>query len=263
MKSLSTGPDGPYRRSVPSAPVRRNVAMSAAVDRAGIVEVLRETKIFGGLADDNLGQLAEVCATRTFGRGQYLWYQGDEGDRLLVVVSGLLKVVLSSPQGDDVVLTILGRSETVGELALLDGSPRSAAVIAIEPTTVVMLTRPTVVALMSRHPAVLDGILRSLGQLVRRLSDQTGDLMYLDLGGRLAKVFLRLAEDHAVGSRVQGDPVVLDLGLSQSDLAAMVGATRPAVNHVLQGFVMRGLIAVDGQVVTLRDLPGLRRRAGA
>ena len=232
-----------------------------AHDRSETVEVLRATRIFGSLSDENLERLAEICTSRTFGRGQYLWYQGDEGDRLLVVVSGLLKVVMSSAQGDEVVLTTLGRSETVGELAVLDGAPRSASVIAVEPTTVVMLTRATVVALMSRHPAVLDGMLRSLGQLVRRLSEQTGDLMHLDLAGRLAKVFLRLAQDHTEGEQVTGSPVVLDLGLSQSDLAAMVGATRPAVNRVLQHFVARGLIAVDGQVILLRDLPGLRRRA--
>ncbi len=239
------------------------MALSAAVDHTGAVEVLRETKLFGGLTDDNLTRLAEVCTSRTFGRGQYLWYQGDEGDRLLVVVSGLLKVVLSSPQGDEVVLTTLGRADTVGELAILDGSPRSAAVIAVEPTTVLVLTRPTVVGLMTRHPAVLDGMLRSLGALVRRLSDQAGDLMHLDLGGRLAKVFLRLAEEHVLTRRVHGERVRLDLGLSQSDLGAMVGATRPAVNKALQGFALRGLIEVDGQVIVLLDLPGLRRRAGA
>lgn len=203
-------------------------------------------------------RLVEVCAKRTFRRGQYLWYQGDDGTRLVVVVSGLLKVVLSSEQGDEIVLATLGRGDTLGELALLDGSPRSASVIAAEPTAVLLLSRSTVLELMGRYPAVLDAVLRSLGQLVRRLTEQAGDLVFLDLGGRLAKLLVRLAEKHLGGP----EPVVLDLGLSQSDFAAMVGASRPAVNRALQSMAARGLISVDGQIVVVRNVPELRRRAG-
>jgi CRP-like cAMP-binding protein len=93
--------------------------------------------------------------------------------------------------------------------------------------------------------------------LVRRLNDQTADLVFLDLGGRLAKLLLGLAHDDGYAT----DPAVLDIGLSQTDLAAMVGATRPAVNRALQLLAARGLISINGQVVVLKDLPGLRRRA--
>jgi len=104
---------------------------------------------------------------------------------------------------------------------------------------------------------VLDAILRSLAALVRRLTDQTADLVFLDLGGRLAKLLLGLVHDDARTT----DPAVLNMGLSQTDLAAMIGATRPAVNRALQVLASRGLISVDGQVIVLKDLPGLRRRA--
>ncbi len=221
-------------------------------------EVLRGTALFAGLDDDALRKLAETCTRRTYGRGQFLWYQGDAGDRLMIVASGLVKIVLTSSNGDDVMLATLGRHETFGELAILDGSPRSASVVAAEPTTVLMLNRTTVLDLMSRYPTVLDAVLRYLGRLVRRLTEQNGDLTFLDLGGRLAKLLLRLAENRPVAD----GSVVLDLGLSQSDFAAMVGATRPAVNRVLQRLATRGLISVDGRVIVLRDLPGLRHRAG-
>ena len=82
--------------------------------------------------------------------------------------------------------------------------------------------------------------------------------MFLDLGGRLAKLLLSLVHD---GPR-SADTAVLDKGLSQSDLAAMVGATRPAVNRALQVLAFRDLISIDGRVIVLKDLPGLRRRAG-
>jgi CRP/FNR family transcriptional regulator, cyclic AMP receptor protein len=232
--------------------------MSGTITHESAIDVLRSTALFAGLTDEALTSLADACTQRTYGRGQYLWYQGDEGDRLLVVASGLLKVMVASEQGDQVVLATLGKHETIGELAVLDRCPRSASVVAVEPTTVLMLTRATVLDLMGRHPAVLEAVLRSLSRLVRRLTEQAGDLIFLDLGGRLAKLLLRLAAEHA---RDEGG-AVLDLGLSQSELAAMVGATRPAVNKTMQLLASRGLISVHGQVIVLQDLPGLRRRAG-
>jgi len=221
-------------------------------------DVLRSTALFAGLDDEALRGLAAACVRRVYGRGQYLWYQGDEGDRLVVVASGMVKVVLSSAQGEEVVLRTLGPHATAGELAILDGAPRSAAVVAVEPTAVLMLGRATVLDLMTRHRSVLDAVLRALGALVRHLSEEAGDLMLLDLGGRLAKLLLRLADDR-VPDRGR---IVLDLGLSQSDFAAMVGATRQAVNRALQSLAARRLIELDGRTIVLRDLPGLRRRAG-
>lgn len=220
-------------------------------------EVLRSATIFAGLPDDALARLEAECVRRIYRRNQYLWYQGDEGGRLVVVAAGLVKVVISSAQGDEVVLTTLGPGALIGELAVLDGSPRSASVVAVEPTTVLLLSRAAFLDLLNRHPAVLDALLRSLGNLIRRLTEQAGDLVFLDLGGRVAKTLLHLAEAHGVGS------TVLDLGLSQSDLAAMVGATRPAVNRVLQGLAARGVIKVEGKRIALLDLAELERRASS
>lgn len=239
--------------------IPRSVQRRSTTTGQSTVEILRSTPIFADLPDDALARLADACVRRSFGKGQYLWYQGDDGARLVVVASGVVKVVLSSEQGDEVVLTTLGPGETLGELALLDGSPRSASVVAVEPTTVFMLSRATVLDLLSRHPSVLDALLRSLGGLVRRLTEQAGDLVFLDLGGRVAKLLLRLAEAHGDGL----NPPIVDIGLSQSDLAAMVGATRPAVNRILQAMAVRGLITIRGHTIVLRDVEGLRRRAGA
>jgi CRP/FNR family transcriptional regulator, cyclic AMP receptor protein len=228
-------------------------------NRTPAVDVLRRTELFGSLADDDLTRLAGAARTRTFRRGQYLWYQGDPGDTLLVVCDGRLKIFLGSETGDEAVLHSVGSCEVLGELAVLDGAPRSASVVALENTTALVLSRATVFAAMARHPAVLEAMLRALGQLVRRLTELNGDLVFLDLGGRLAKLLLRLAE----GQTPAEDGVVLDTRLTQSELATMIGASRPAVNRVLHLFAARKLIRVDGQVIVLLDLPGLRRRAGS
>jgi len=215
--------------------------------------------LFGSLRPKDLASVADSCVRRTYGKGQYLCYQGDSGDRLFVVAAGLVKVTFTSERGDEMVLATLGEHEVIGELATLDEGPRSASVVAVVPTTVLMLSRPVLLRLMGTHPAVLNGLLISLGALVRRLTEHAGDLAFLDLGARLAKLLLRLAED----SGQAGDRVVLDLGLTQSDLAGMIGGSRPAVNRVLHMLGSRGLLEIDGQKIILHDLDGLRRRANS
>lgn len=255
---LNTGHRWP-RLSLPHGQRSRSASGSVMprIDRHAVTQALQSTRLFGSLDEESALGLASACHQRTYGKGQYLWYQGDPGNVLAVICIGLVKVVLTSERGDEVVLATLGPHEALGELSVLDGSPRSASVVAVQPTTALLLDRSTALTLMSRRTDVLDAVLRSLGQLVRQMTEQTGDLVFLDLPARLAKLLLRLGET----APNDGGPVMLDGGLSQSDLAAMIGATRPAVNRALQTFAARGLISIDGQVIVLHDLAGLRRRA--
>jgi len=153
-------------------------------------------------------------------------------------------------------LNIVGPKEIFGEIALLDGSLRSASVVALKSTSVFVLPRGRLLELMSRNHGLADEFLKLIGGRIRKLTEQAGDLAFLDLGGRLAKLLLHLS---AKAGPVHS--VVLDRGLTQSDLAAMIGASRPAVNRTLQSFVTRGLIAIQGRTIILRDLDGLRKRS--
>ncbi len=229
---------------------------AVSADSQRIVHVLRSIPLFQVLGDEAILSTVQAGLTRRYATGQIICYQGDPGDRLYVVIDGLAKVVFTSERGDEMVLNTQGTGEISGELALLDGAPRSASIIAVEPTSVFMLPRARLLDLMRRHPALTDEFLRMLGQRVRRLTEQAGDLAFLDLAGRLAKLLLQLAEKH--GQSAEG---VLDRRLSQSDLAGMIGASRPAVNRALQSLAARGLIAVQGQSIVLRDVAGLRKRA--
>jgi CRP/FNR family transcriptional regulator, cyclic AMP receptor protein len=229
-------------------------------DRLGsaeVAKVLGATAVFRGLPADVLAGLASICTQRTYGRGQYVYHQGDVGDRLFVLVDGLVKVVFASEQGDETVLATLRAGESFGELAVLDGGPRSASVVTVSGTRLLMITRAALLELMRTSPALIDSLLVGLGAMVRRLTEHVSDMSALDVGGRLAKLLLRLAKQEASGGRV-----VLNVPLSQSELAAMVGASRPVVNRILQSFAARGWLEVSGHVIVLHDVPALRRRAG-
>ena len=230
----------------------------AARGRRGVddaVAILARTALFGGLDAISLAGAAAACTRRGYARGEVLCVQGEPGASLFVVVSGLVKVVFTAEQGDEMLLATLGPAETFGEVAVLDGGPRSASVIALEPTLALTLARAALLDLVQAHPAVLDGLLVGLGRMVRRLTEQTGDLAFSGLTTRLAKVLARLAEPG------RGQPT--GRNLTQSDLAGMVGASRQAVNRALQSLVVQGVIDIEGRRIVPRDLAALRRLGGS
>jgi CRP/FNR family transcriptional regulator, cyclic AMP receptor protein len=219
--------------------------------------VLLAIPLFRILSREDILATAQAGLLRIYTTGQIICHQGDPGDHLYVVIEGLVKIVFMSERGDEMVLNIMGPKEIFGELALLDGSPRSASVAALKDTSVFVLPRARLLELISHNPGLADEFLKLIGRRIRKLTEQAGDLAFLDLGGRLAKLLLQLAarQGHVYS-------VLLDPGLTQSDLAAMIGASRPAVNRALQSFAARDLIAIQGRTIILRDPNGLRKRSG-
>ena len=222
-----------------------------------IIEVLAETALFRMLGDKSITATARAGLVRGYRPGHFVLHQGDPGDRLYAVIDGLVKVVFATERGDEIVLNTLGRAATFGETALLDRAPRSASIVAVEPTRLFSLSRAQVIGLMREHPALIDEFLHALGRLVRGLTERAADSAFLDLTGRLAKLLLQLASKHG-----ESNGVILDRGLTQSDLAALIGGSRPAVNRALQRLDSRGFIALKGRTIVLRDTRGLRRLCG-
>jgi len=222
------------------------------------VSLLSRTQLFGDLDHDTLARLGDRAVERTYRRGQLVCHEGDTGDALFVVVEGLIKVFVTSEDGEEMVLVTLRPPETFGELALIDGRARSASAEALEHSSVLALTRPTLIDLMASNPALVESLLRSLGAVVRRLTEQAADLVFLDLHGRVAKLLLGLAQER--GETTEAG-TVLDLHMTQSDLAGMVGGSRQSVNQILRTFARRGYLELHGRQVVLKQPELLRRRA--
>jgi CRP/FNR family cyclic AMP-dependent transcriptional regulator len=220
--------------------------------------LLGRTQLFGELDRDTLVRLGERAVERAYRRGQLVFHEGDLGDALFVIVDGLVKVFVTSEEGDEMVLVTLRQPETFGELSLIDGGARSASAEALEQTSLLVLTRATLIELMSSNRALTESLLRSLGGVVRRLTEQASDLVFLDLHGRVAKLLLALAQERG---EPRGSEVVLDLHMTQSDLAGMVGGSRQSVNQILRTFERRGYLEFHGRQVVVKQPELLRRRA--
>jgi CRP/FNR family transcriptional regulator, cyclic AMP receptor protein len=224
----------------------------------GVVDVdtLSRSVVLRGLPRDELESIVTKLRRRTYRRGEVICHEGDPGQALYVVCSGSLKVTLSGETGEEAILNVVGPGDVVGEMALLDGAPRSATITALEPVELAALNRDDFLALLHRSPTAVEGVLHSLAQTIRRLSEEVGGLMFLDLHARLAKKLLELAESHG---RTDGGEVSIEVPLTQEELAGMIGATRPRVNKLLGHYEDRGAIARRGRHIVIRQ-PALLRR---
>ena len=224
-----------------------------------VAGVLAETPLFVDLDRATVEAIAQGVAVRTFSKGSHLFHQGDPGDAFYILTSGAVKVFVSSPQGDEMVLATLRPPDALGEVALLDHGERSASAEALQETTAIAFARSTVLELMRTQPGIGDAMLRAAGKLLRRLTGQAADLVFLDLEGRVAKLLVSLAEDR--GTERDGN-LTLELDVTQTDLAHMVGGSRQSVNQILHALASRGLVTLHGREIQIVDLERLRSRAG-
>ncbi|WP_124039981.1 Crp/Fnr family transcriptional regulator [Neoactinobaculum massilliense] len=220
--------------------------------------VLKSVPLFRDLGAEDLDALAAMMHPVMLKRGEILFHEGDEGDRLYVVTEGKVKLSHNSDDGRENLLAVLGPGEIIGELSLFDLGARSSTVTAISPTTLLSLSHKDMNAFLRTHPQLSMSMLRELSRRLRNTNEQLADLVFSDVPGRVAKALLDLA--NRFGERTpEGIYVAHDL--TQEELAHLVGASRETVNKSLADFGQRGWIRLEGRAVLLLDVPRLQRRA--
>jgi CRP/FNR family cyclic AMP-dependent transcriptional regulator len=239
--------------------------VSSVADTALAREALHSCPLFAGLDDATLTLCADAMRGRRFRRGEVVFHVEDPGDALFVVTSGEIKIVLPSEEGaEPVILTTLGRGGFFGELALLDGRPRSASAIAVRAAEALVLRRDTFDRLVDAEPALRRAMFASLTGEIRRLTGQIADLHFLDLPGRLARHLLRMGgvepDSDALMRSDPPEPIRLAWPYTQSELAGMIGGSRQSVNRMLSDFVDEDLLRFEGNELVIPD-PGRLARA--
>lgn len=219
-----------------------------------IVDALGSVQFFAGLDADALGRVAAGMRSRKFRRGEVIFHVGDPGDALFIIVSGEVKISLPSETGEEAILVRLGPGDVFGELALLDGAPRSATATALSAAETVVLPRDRFRELIATEPAVRDALLAALASELRRLTTHVEELHFLDITGRLAACLVRLAND---GTTLPGGAIRLRTSLTQGDLASMVGSTRQSVNKLLGQFAGDGFLRLERDAIVVTDIEGL------
>jgi len=217
------------------------------------VDFLATVPLFGGLARAELGAFGELTRERTYPRGSVILFEDDPGDSLFVVRKGRVKVVLVGEDGREVILGVLGVGSHFGELALIDDRPRSAHVIAMEDSELLVLRREDFRRRVESSPAVAWSLLTELSRRLRRADDKIGGLVLLDVPGRIARLLLDLSEE-------AGAPLI-EKSVTHQTIAQMIGASRETVSRAMKEFQDSGWINVERRRITLSDRAALERRA--
>ena len=235
-----------------------------AVAAADKERLLARHFLFAGLDADLLRRLAALSETMTLARGDVLFYQGDEGDALYGIFDGSIRICLTSPDGKEYTINLMESGDVFGEIALLDGLPRTADARAGRDSRLLRIPRRAFLDLMEQETRLMRHVVDMLCERIRvaeitlagwvdRRRDH-GGVAFLDLRARLAKRLLDLSLSHGVD---EGSGIRIGLTLTQTDVAQMLGVTREAVNKQIQTLVRGGLISMERGTITILARPKL------
>ena len=217
------------------------------------VDFLATVPLFNGLDRIELERFAEVTREKSYPKGSVILFEDDPGDSLFVVRDGRVKVVLIGEDGREVILGVLGVGEYFGELSLIDDRPRSAHVIAMEDSNLLVLRREDFRKRVESSPSVAWSLLTELSRRLRRADDKIGGLVLLDVPGRIAPLLLDLAEESGTNA--------IEKTLTHQTIAQMIGASRETVSRAMKDFQDAGWITVERRRIALADRAALEQRA--
>ncbi|MGB0630799.1 MAG: Crp/Fnr family transcriptional regulator [Alphaproteobacteria bacterium] len=223
-----------------------------------IIEKLPSDSILRSLTRGELDDFLGFATVKRLNRNETLIEAGDPGDSMMIVLSGTLKVCVHASSGREVVLDYLGPGEIIGEIAVFDGKPRTANVIAIENAELVVLQRRVVLPFLEKHPSASLRIIEMLCDKLRRTNAIVQDSTANSKAPRLALGILRLLEEHGV----EGDNgLSIGFRISQTELGNYVNISRENVNRQLREWEDAGVIRVGRGSISIQDRDALQRIA--
>ena len=212
--------------------------------RLGItVATLRTFSMFNGIPEDTLQAMACRAIIRRMARGAAVVHADERIDFVYLILSGTLKVLVTDEQGREVIFGILGPGEPFGEMGVLDDNPRSATVVAMSPSQLVVIGKRDFRRFLDENPEVSRYVMRNLVQRLRRADRKIESLALFDVYGRVARLLLDMAQS------VNGERVVTQK-IAKTDISKMVGASREMVSRVMSDLQHQGLIEqAHGRIV--------------
>jgi len=206
-----------------------------------LLPTLAAVPLFANIPQLELVKLAAMARQESYAKNAEIMAEGDRSSGLYILLSGKVKVVLRSEEGKEIILAILNPTEFFGEMALLDEAPRSADIVAMASTTVLVIAKQEFKAWLQRQPEMAFVIIKTLAQRLREADRKIGDLALMDVYGRVARALQGMAKQDSQGRMVVSE------NLSQQSLADIVGASREMVSRTLKDLAQVGHIWFDGK----------------
>lgn len=218
-------------------------------------EYLMYVPIFSDLNEETINKIASVGYSKKYAKDEIIFREDDPGSAMFVILTGKVKVVRTSNDGREVILTILSQYDFFGEMALLDGLSRSASVIAQEDAELFIIQREDFLSMLKVHPEISINLLQELTQRLRAADHKIKSLSLKDAEGKVATVLLQLAEE--IGKIKHGVVEIEKLPLQQ-DLANMAGTSRETISRTLHSFAKKGFIELDNNKLRILNFEKFR-----
>ncbi|MEL7369700.1 MAG: Crp/Fnr family transcriptional regulator [Myxococcota bacterium] len=215
---------------------------------AEYTELLQKVALFQSVEGEELSRIASLLTPRDVPKDAHVVTQDEPGDALYIIAKGRMKVVLYGDNGREVILTLLKAGDFFGEMALLDDLPRSANVIALADSRVLVLKRENFVEHVQNTPKTALNVMGEISRRLRRADEIIGNLATLDVYGRVAHIMIDLAKKD--GEEVEGGILIRERP-TQQDIASMIGTSRETVSRVLSEFQRRGFVEMRGREILL------------
>ena len=194
---------------------------------------------------------------QTLRAGETLFKAGDKGTGFYRLEKGALKVILTSPQGEQRIVALLTPGAIVGDLSTIDGLPRSASVLAVTAAELSFVSQTAFMDCANRHPEIYHYLTSLLANRLRETDETIAALAFLTVKGRVARALLEIAR--VLGKDSGSDEILIEHMISQRELASMAGVARENVNRVLADWKRRKLVTTSHQNLLIRDMSGLER----
>jgi CRP-like cAMP-binding protein len=229
------------------------------IDHDSRRRLLLSSPLFEALPREVLDDILLQASEKPVRRGQTVFQKGDEGTYMVAVLSGRIRISATSPEGREVTLNMIDAGEVFGDMALLDGQPRSADATALEDSTLMVVERRHFLPYLVSSNELALRVIALLCERLRDTSETLGNFAMLDLPGRLARKLLKLAGEY--GKSANGR-IRLEIRLSHTDLGRFVGSSRESVNKQMRAWEEDGIVAREGGRIAVCKPAVLRRIAG-
>lgn len=218
-----------------------------------IREVIVGSQLFGGLPEEEVREIEKIAVTKSFKRGESIFFEGDPGEGFYMVVSGKVKIYKTSLSGKEQILHIFGKGEPFGEVPVFHGMPFPANATALEKTELIFFPRKKFVELVNGMPSLVMNMLAVLSMRLRRFATQIENLSLKEVPARLAGYLLYLSKE-------QDNPEQVVLEISKGQLASLLGTIPETLSRIFAKMSEEGLISVNGKEISLLDREGLERK---
>ena len=219
-------------------------------------ELLQNSMLFSGLEKDVLNALSAKMKPVKLDKNAVLMMQDEEPDGCYVINEGLLKISTMSAEGEEIVLTVLGAGEVVGEIGLIDGAPRSATATALKDTKLAFLSSAHFIIIADKTPEIYRHMLRIIAERLRTSNATLGAHQNLPVSGRLAHILLRLSE--GFGEELDGGRIIIRQNFTQEDIGLMAGTARENVSRQLNQWRRENTISKISRYYCIEDADKLR-----